>query len=278
MPPNKRTHLYKRIVTGLILGVVMISSLLLNQVSAIVLLYIIAIFSCIEWRKCFLVPRKRRNIFVIIAIILLLVGLSIAFSLNKESLVSITRILCLICLTLMLTYIYSLITNKSPEIFAKIGSGILYIVLPTIAGTYFILHHFETHRFLLLSFIIINWSNDTMAYFGGKLYGKTPLALTISPKKTIEGSVTGMIFGIVSFFLCNYYFEFNLSNIAIVVISIAVVLSGSLGDLFESSLKRLVQIKDSGKLLPGHGGFLDRFDSFYFVLPVGIFFYYIFIL
>ncbi|NOT38591.1 MAG: phosphatidate cytidylyltransferase [Saprospiraceae bacterium] len=269
--------MYKRIITGLILGFVMISALLVNEISAVMLLSTIAIFSSFEWRKCFLVPKKRRNIFLIVSIILLFSGLILAFQLEASTLRRIGNVLCIISIIQILLYLFSLIKTFPPDWFAKIGPGILYIILPTIAAIYFLLENFELHRYLLLSFIIINWSNDTMAYFGGKLYGRNPLAPTISPKKTIEGSITGLIFGIVSFYLCNLFFNFELNNVAITIIAIAIVIAGALGDLFESSLKRLVQIKDSGKLLPGHGGFLDRFDSFYFVLPVGILLYYTFI-
>lgn len=269
--------MYKRILTGLSLGVVMISALLVNELTAIVLLFTIAIFSCFEWRKCFLVPKKKRNIFIILSLVLLLSGLIISFGLDKTQLRKLGNLLCIASIIQILIYIVSLRSGTQSGWFAKIGPGILYIVFPTIAAIFFVLDDFILHRWLLLSFIIINWSNDTMAYFGGKLYGNTPLAPSISPKKTIEGSATGLIFGILAFYLCNQYFNFELSLIQIIIISISIVIAGALGDLFESSLKRLVQIKDSGKLLPGHGGFLDRFDSFYFVLPVGILLYYTFI-
>ncbi|MEP7197850.1 MAG: phosphatidate cytidylyltransferase [Saprospiraceae bacterium] len=267
--------MYKRILTGLSLGIVMISALLVHEISAIALLLIIAMFSSIEWRKSFLIPKKKRNVFLIMCALILITGITLAFAKTEDFLRNLNLVLCILCLLQICYYSYTLITNKSPKLFASILSGLLYIILPTISCIYFLLENFNTNKWFILSFIITNWSNDSMAYFGGKTYGKTPLAPTISPKKTIEGSITGLVFGILALLACNLYFQFELSTLHIVILGIALIIAGALGDLFESSLKRLVEIKDSGKLLPGHGGFLDRFDSFYFVLPVGILFIYL---
>jgi phosphatidate cytidylyltransferase len=106
------------------------------------------------------------------------------------------------------------------------------------------------------------WVNDTMAYIVGSLIGKTPLS-EISPKKTWEGTVGGIILTIVLAAVIAYNTKFlTLSNAAIIA-AIASV-SGTFGDLFESKLKRMAGVKDSGSIMPGHGGFLDRFDSLLF--------------
>jgi phosphatidate cytidylyltransferase len=106
------------------------------------------------------------------------------------------------------------------------------------------------------------WVNDTMAYIVGSLMGKTPLS-PISPKKTWEGTIGGIILAIVV--MCTVaYFTGRLSVLHTGIITAIAAIAGTYGDLFESKLKRMAGVKDSGSLMPGHGGFLDRFDSLLF--------------
>jgi len=103
------------------------------------------------------------------------------------------------------------------------------------------------------------WINDTMAYLVGSLIGKTPLS-PISPKKTWEGTIGGAILAVLAVALIGFYgFHFPIKPL--LIISLTAAIAGTAGDLFESKLKRLAGVKDSGQIMPGHGGFLDRFDS-----------------
>ena len=119
-----------------------------------------------------------------------------------------------------------------------------------------------------LLLIIFIWINDTMAYIVGSLIGKTPFAPTISPKKTIEGTAGGMILAIAAAGIYGYFWgkEYLALQHWIVLATIAAVF-GTLGDLIESKLKRMAGVKDSGNIMPGHGGFLDRFDSLLLAAP-----------
>jgi phosphatidate cytidylyltransferase len=110
---------------------------------------------------------------------------------------------------------------------------------------------------LLLIFSI--WINDTMAYIVGSFIGKTPLS-SISPKKTWEGTIGGVLLTIIAIALIAYFTKRLPVAHAAVMAALAAV-SGTFGDLFESKLKRMAGVKDSGSFMPGHGGFLDRFDS-----------------
>ncbi len=113
--------------------------------------------------------------------------------------------------------------------------------------------------------IVITWVTDSVAYFIGIKFGKTPLAPAISPKKTREGSLGGILFAAIFaavFALINEY-----SILPIVALGIFLSIIGQTGDLVESAMKRERVVKDSGKILPGHGGILDRFDSLLFVIP-----------
>jgi phosphatidate cytidylyltransferase len=114
--------------------------------------------------------------------------------------------------------------------------------------------------------LFLTWINDTGAYLVGSKMGKTPLFPRISPKKTWEGTVGGIIFCILSAFLIHRLLGV-LSLTDWMVVGGLVSIFGTLGDLIESMLKRSVGVKDSGTFMPGHGGFLDRFDAFIFEIP-----------
>ena len=110
------------------------------------------------------------------------------------------------------------------------------------------------------------WSNDTFAFLVGKNFGKTKLLERISPNKTVEGFFGGLIACFVTGYIIAQYFK-ELSVIQWIVIAGLVGIFGVLGDLIESMFKRQAGIKDSSNLIPGHGGFLDRFDSVIFAAP-----------
>jgi phosphatidate cytidylyltransferase len=117
---------------------------------------------------------------------------------------------------------------------------------------------------LLLIFTL--WINDTMAYIVGSFIGKTQLS-PISPKKTWEGTIGGILLSIVVMVaLANFTNRLSLFHTAIIAALTSI--AGTYGDLFESKLKRLAGVKDSGTLMPGHGGFLDRFDSLLFASTI----------
>ncbi|MBL7765459.1 MAG: phosphatidate cytidylyltransferase [Chitinophagaceae bacterium] len=116
---------------------------------------------------------------------------------------------------------------------------------------------------ILLLFI---WMNDTMAYLCGSFFGRTPFFPAISPKKTIEGTVGGILFTMAFAALWGYFYHvFPLVHW--ILFGLMASLIGTIGDLIESKLKRMAGIKDSGNLMPGHGGALDRFDSLLFTAP-----------
>ena len=125
------------------------------------------------------------------------------------------------------------------------------------------------NKLLVLAIILSLWVNDTMAYLVGSLIGKTPLS-AISPKKTWEGTIGGIIFAVLAMGAVGYFlssgFELQAVSQWMIVAAIAAV-AGTVGDLLQSKLKRLADVKDSGQILPGHGGFLDRFDSLLFATP-----------
>ena len=118
--------------------------------------------------------------------------------------------------------------------------------------------------FVLLAFIG-TWASDTFAFFVGRRWGKRKMAPHISPNKTIEGLIGGMVGTIIISVIWSFCFSFSL--IQGFLLGLIISIMAPVGDLFESYMKRYCDIKDSGQILPGHGGMLDRFDSLLFVAP-----------
>jgi len=145
---------------------------------------------------------------------------------------------------------------------SKLIFSVVYIALP-FSLVLTTVKKFEIDNFMMLNSVIclfiLLWCSDTFAYLTGKYFGSTKLS-SISQNKTVEGLIGGMFFTIIAGILINYNFENLRGNWIIISIIIAIV--APFGDLAESKIKRVFGVKDSGKLLPGHGGFLDRLDSF----------------
>jgi phosphatidate cytidylyltransferase len=132
------------------------------------------------------------------------------------------------------------------------------------------------HPFPVLALFVFIWVNDSGAYVTGMLLGKHPLFKRISPKKTWEGFAGGLLFTVAASFVFTH-FEQSIPFYHWMGLAVTVVIFGTWGDLFESLMKRTLEIKDSGKTLPGHGGFLDRFDSLLLAIYAVLFYMQLFI-
>lgn len=119
---------------------------------------------------------------------------------------------------------------------------------------------------LIIYVILIIWANDSFAYIIGKNIGKRKLFERISPKKTIEGFIGGLLFSIITGLIIGFYSNF-FSVFNWIIIAIITSILGTYGDLIESKFKRQANVKDSGTIMPGHGGLLDRLDSLFFLAP-----------
>lgn len=144
--------------------------------------------------------------------------------------------------------------------------GLLYLgFLPT----YFLkIHSSNNGIHWTIAFLLVNWASDIGAYFAGRHYGKTKLYELISPKKTREGAVGGLASGLLVVILYKLIFFSAMGWGAVISVSLFVGVASQVGDFCESFFKRAFDKKDSGSILPGHGGFLDRFDGVVFSLPI----------
>jgi len=143
-------------------------------------------------------------------------------------------------------------------VFYIIGGVVFTILLPSYKGEYTSL--------LVASVFALIWINDTFAFIVGKSIGKHKLLERISPKKTIEGFLGGLVFTCIAG-VVFYYFTDLLSLGLWITVGVVTAVFGTLGDLIQSQLKRQAGVKDSGKIMPGHGGLFDRLDSIVFAAP-----------
>ena len=154
-----------------------------------------------------------------------------------------------------------------------------YIILPFVFITKISFGAIDYNPKIIIGLFILIWTNDTFAYIVGKSIGKHKLFEKISPKKTIEGFIGGITFAIVAGYLISRFYikaslQFSNKSILIwTIIAVIVGVMGTIGDLIESKFKRIAGVKDSGKIMPGHGGILDRLDSVIFVAPFVFLFY-----
>ena len=185
---------------------------------------------------------------------------------SPEKFVLLTSILCFPLL--FLSFVFELFT-KSEKPFSNVAFiilGMVYIGIPFALLAFIAFDENIFYTNTILGLLILSWSNDTAAYVVGSRFGKTKLFPSVSPKKTWEGSIGGVVITILIAILLSFLFK-ECTLTQWLVLAIIVVIFGSIGDLVESMLKRSYSIKDSGTLLPGHGGFLDRFDAFIFLIP-----------
>ena len=173
---------------------------------------------------------------------------------------------------LMVTSLY-VDDRKDFHLFSHIYAGLLYIALPFSLMNLAAFRDGSFSGSLLLAFFILVWASDVGAYvFGmwlGQRYGKK-LFPEISPKKSWIGAVGGMISSLLAAFVMNRTGLLDFPLLHTLVLALLMDVAGVYGDLFESQWKRCFDIKDSGHIIPGHGGFMDRFDSMLLAFPVGI--------
>lgn len=266
-----------RALTAVIFVLVMLTGLLWNQWSFLLLFTLIHFGCWVEYQKLVglidpdyaeIHPLHRYGI-MLIGFGILLWNTDLSFAIAGFSLAVIGWSLFWIGMIAFVLSELLLAKKLNPKLWAHSFLGLIYISLSwgLMMRLYGNLNSsvITSYAWMLPVWVIASiWINDTMAYIVGSFIGKTPLS-PISPKKTWEGTVGGTILAVCAVTALGVYaFDFPLK--ALLAVSVTAAITGTLGDLFESKLKRLAGVKDSGSFMPGHGGFLDRFDSLLFAV------------
>ncbi len=175
--------------------------------------------------------------------------------------------LMLVAMSVMALY------SKKPSILEAVSKQIQAIFyVPLLLAFLILIRNSENGALWVIWIFLIIAASDTGAYYIGSYFGRRPLSPGISPNKTIEGSLAGIASAVVVALVFDWLFIQDIHSILVILFAVVAAAVGQLGDLFESALKRHGGIKDSGSILPGHGGILDRIDGLMFALPVGYFF------
>ena len=252
-------NLLRRSFSGIIYVLIFVSAILFSKESYIALMSIFGLLCIWEFTK--LIQLKNYAPYIIYGLLLFLV-------LKRPQSYGITLILIVTILS-SLFLIYQLFAKKEITFSndrSKLGLINRYLIF---SFAFLTLLPFSTPNYspyLMICILIIIWVNDSFAFLVGKNFGKTKLFVSVSPKKTIEGFVGGFVFSLLTaYVISNYNKEFTLLNWIIIAAIVSVI--GTIGDLIESKFKRQANIKDSGNIMPGHGGILDRLDSLLFAAP-----------
>lgn len=252
-------NLLKRSFSGIIFVSLFISAILVSKESYIVLITLFG-FLCI-WEFTKIINLKNFASYIFFAILLFLM-------MKRQDSYAITGILGITLLSS--TYlIYQLFAKKQIKFSnerAKLGITIRYVIFPISFLVLLPFYENSFHPNLMISILSIIWVNDSFAFLVGKNFGKNKLFPSVSPKKTVEGFLGGLIFSLIAaVFISKLYLDFSMLHWMFIAIIVSVI--GTIGDLVESKFKRQANIKDSGNIMPGHGGILDRLDSLLFAAP-----------
>ncbi|WP_047981239.1 phosphatidate cytidylyltransferase [Ornithinibacillus contaminans] len=255
----------QRILTAIVALILFIPFVIYGSWPFTIIVFLLATVGLVELLKMHEIPwNSFAGLFSIVLLWLILYPAS--NELLSFSLATTTAENILLFVLLLLAYTVLL---KNKFTFDDVGF-ILLAVLYVGMGFYYFLETRHTADGLAQIFfaLLVIWATDTGAYFSGRAFGKNKLWPEISPNKTIEGAIGGVILAAVVGVIFHMLFPFPFSILTVILISIIVSIFGQIGDLVESAFKRHYNVKDSGTILPGHGGILDRFDSAIFVFPV----------
>ncbi len=260
------SNLVQRTITGIIFLVLVVGAIALSKYSFFILFEFIIIGAMYEFYT--LAEKKKFGPQKIYGIVIGTMVFAANFFFVQSD---ISSEIFLGIIPLIISVFIIELYRKSEYAFVNIGFtllGVLYIAVPFSFANYLVFTHGNMYNFqLLLGFFFLTWSFDTLAYVFGVSFGKHRLFERISPKKSWEGFIGGLVSSIGIAYLISLFFT-QLDFIYWAGLSVLIAVFGTYGDLVESSFKRNIDEKDSGSILPGHGGILDRFDSVFFTLPL----------
>lgn len=262
---SKFNNLTLRIATGLLGAAGIITGVCIGPWTYFLVFFIICLFTLLEFYKLIgldgMIPVKAFGTFCGISIF------SLSFLIEKMHLSYHYYFLAYPLVSLV--YMIKLYKKTERKPFTNIAFtflGIFYVAVPISLLNIAAFNEGQYHFEIIFGCLFILWASDTGAYFAGTLFGKRKLFERISPKKSWEGFFGGAALALIFAYGLSQYFDIFAPHQWIIV-GLIIIITGTYGDLVESLLKRSIEIKDSGTALPGHGGFLDRFDGLLISAP-----------
>lgn len=262
---RKYNNLTQRIITGVLGSAAIITGVSLGPWTYFAIFLIICFFTLYEFYR--LSPADSQVPQKVLGMITGTMIFVLSFLVEKNILTN--RYYVLIFPMVALVFIIKLYRASEKKPFNDIAAtflGLVYISLPVSLLNIIVFERGVYHFEVILGTLLILWATDTGAYFAGTFLGKNKLFPRISPKKTWEGFAGGAALAMIFAYGLSTYFH-NLTLVQWLVVGVIIIVGGTFGDLVESMLKRSLEIKDSGNALPGHGGFLDRFDGLLISVP-----------
>lgn len=262
---SKYNNLTQRLITGLLGSAAIIFGVSYSEWIYFGIFLVICFFSLLEFYKLAgldgMIPLKTLGTMSGVVIFIL------SFFISQETISS--RYYFLIFPLIAFVYVIKLYKKTEQKPFTNIAFtflGVFYVAVPFALLNVATFEEGYYNYEIILGSLLILWASDSGAYFAGTLFGKHRLFERISPKKSWEGFWGGAALAIVITYILTLYFH-SLTLVDWMIVSLIIIIGGTFGDLVESLLKRSIEIKDSGDSLPGHGGFLDRFDGLLISAP-----------
>ncbi len=256
-------EIFRRLITGIVYVVILLSAIFLNSDAFDFLFMAFGLACLFEYKRM----TKLKGYYIFSAYLAL--WWAFIYFINDfayhQNIVNILMFLTITINIVLLLYLFS----EKEKIFTSLQKfliGLFYIGGGCIFLTMIPYRDNDFAKLLIMGIFILIWVNDSFAYLVGKTIGKNKLFPSVSPKKTWEGTIGGLVFALIAAYIMAKY-ETHINLIQWLILAVVIVISGSLGDLLESKFKRAAGIKDSGAILPGHGGMLDRLDSLIFAAP-----------
>ena len=264
-PITKYNNLTQRIITGLLGAAGIITAVCINEWTYCLVFCIICLFSLLEFYKLAgldgVLPQKTFGTICGVSIFIL------SFFIEKGAISY--RYYFLIFPIVSCVYMIKLYKKFERKPFTNIAFtflGIFYVAVPIALLNIAVFENGYYNYEIMFGCLFILWASDTGAYFAGTFFGRRKLFERISPKKSWEGFFGGAVLALIFSYGLSQFFQ-TISLTQWIIVGLIIIVGGTFGDLVESLLKRSIEIKDSGNSIPGHGGFLDRFDGLLISAP-----------
>ena len=265
----------QRIITAIVLIAILLPILIFSEAVPFLIPLMVTLMSLVALWEYFHCVGKDKDLLVTIPAYLVGLAIPLGTIWVRNWGLPVYLALAAACLVGYLIYLFTVaVFRRGKMVFAEVTTaftGVLYIAV-SFASLALLRHNTLNGKYLYLLVFFGAWVTDTFAYFTGRFFGKHKLNPEISPKKTVEGSIGGIVFCILSFvgfgLVMQFAYGMRVNYVMLCVAGLICSFVSQVGDLITSLIKREHGVKDFGKIFPGHGGVLDRFDSVLAISPV----------